>query len=152
MEPLERLSAVLGAMPRIEPHPDRVLPLDDKGVTLPLLRPHKFKGHIVFTDVHFRYPTEKQKPVLRGISFQIKPGEKVAFVGKTGCGKSTSVNLLQRLYEVDLGNVTIDGEPISRYDVHHLRRHIGIVSQDNVLFRSGTAAPTAPPLPSPGPR
>ena len=56
MEPLERLSAVLGAMPRIEPHPDKKL-------ALPLLKPEKFKGHIVFTDCHFRYPTEKQKPV-----------------------------------------------------------------------------------------
>ena len=58
----------------------------------------------------------------------------MAFVGKTGCGKSTSINLLQRLYDVDTGTVTIDGFDISRYDVHHLRRHIGIVSQDNVLF------------------
>ena len=65
---------------------------------------------------------------------QVKPGEKVAFVGKTGCGKSTSVNLLQRLYDVDTGTVTIDNEPIAHYDVHHLRRNIGIVSQDNVLF------------------
>ena len=55
-------------------------------------------------------------------------------MGKTGCGKSTSVNLLQRLYDVDTGTVTIDNEPIAHYDVHHLRRNIGIVSQDNVLF------------------
>ena len=127
VEPLERLSAVLGSTPRIEPHPEKVL-------DQPLLKPAKFRGHIVFKDCHFRYPTERQKPVLRGISFEVKPGEKVAFVGKTGCGKSTSVNLLQRLYDVDTGTVTIDGEPISRYDVHHLRRNIGIVSQDNVLF------------------
>ncbi len=127
VEPLERLSAVLGSTPRIEPHPQKIL-------EKPLLKPAKFRGHIVFKDCHFRYPTERQKPVLCGISFEVKPGEKVAFVGKTGCGKSTSVNLLQRLYEVDTGSVTIDGEPISRYDVHHLRRNIGIVSQDNVLF------------------
>ena len=54
--------------------------------------------------------------------------------GKTGCGKSTVVNLIQRLYDVDAGQILLDGKPIGSYDVHHLRRNIGVVSQDNVLF------------------
>ena len=106
--PRRLICAVLGATPRIEPHPQKVL-------EQPLLKPAKFRGHIVFKDCHFRYPTEKQKPVLRGITFEVKPGEKVAFVGKTGCGKSTSINLLQRLYDLDTGSVTIDNEPIGAH-------------------------------------
>ena len=68
MEPLERLSAVLGSAPRIEPHPDKPRTMEGGA---PLLKPKKFRGHIVFNDCHFRYPTEKQKPVLRGISFEV---------------------------------------------------------------------------------
>ena len=68
MEPLERLSAVLGSTPRIEPHPDKPRTMEGGA---PLLKPKKFRGHIVFNDCHFRYPTEKQKPVLRGISFEV---------------------------------------------------------------------------------
>ena len=83
MLPLGLLCAVLGASPTIEP--PRVLPPDRPAS----LKPAKFRGHIVFTDAEFRYPTELQKPVLRGISFEVKPGQKVALVGKTGCGKST---------------------------------------------------------------
>ena len=72
--------------------------------------------------------------VLKSFSFEVKPGQKVACVGRAGCGKSTSVGLLQRLYTVDSGTIKIDGIPIEQYDVHHLRRNIGIVAQDNILF------------------
>ena len=137
--PLGLLCAVLGATGSIEP--DRQRPTDlassvdpDRSPEQQQLRPDKFRGHIVFKDAHFRYPTELQKPVLQGISFEVQPGEKVAFVGKTGCGKSTCVNLMLRMYDLEQGQITIDGEPIRCYGVHHLRRNIGVVSQDNVLF------------------
>ena len=72
--------------------------------------------------------------VLKGFSFEVKPGQKVACVGRAGCGKSTSIGLLQRLYDPDKGSIYIDNLPISAYDVHYLRRCTGIVAQDNVLF------------------
>eukprot|EP01052_Picozoa_sp_SAG31_P023528 SAG31_NODE_1946_length_6844_cov_5.947665_3_plen_145_part_00 len=72
--------------------------------------------------------------MLKGFSFDVKPGEKVACVGRAGCGKSTSIGLLQRLYDPDKGGVYIDGRSISDYDVHFLRRSTGIVAQENVLF------------------
>eukprot|EP01050_Picozoa_sp_SAG11_P054524 SAG11_NODE_32824_length_280_cov_1.425414_1_plen_88_part_10 len=87
--------------------------------------PDKFRGHLQFIDVCFTYPTEKQKPVLKEFSFEVKPGQKVACVGRAGCGKSTSVGLLQRLYDPDSGSILIDGLPIADYDVHYLRRSIG---------------------------
>ena len=127
MEPIERVSQTLDAIPRIEPQLDVPPPK-------PLLKPAHFRGHLVFNDVGFTYPTEMQKPVLKGFSFEVRPGQKVACVGKAGCGKSTSIGLLQRLYVPDSGTITIDGEPIEDYDVHFLRRSIGIVAQDNVLF------------------
>ena len=126
-EPIQRVAATLDAQPLIEPHPNH----RDKPQGI---KPQQFKGHLVFTGVKFTYPTERQKPVLRGFDFEVKPGQKVACVGKAGCGKSTSIGILQRLYDVDEGLVTIDGIPIADYDVHHLRRSIGIVAQDNVLF------------------
>ena len=126
-EPVQRVAATLDSTPLIEPHPNK------KDVDLGV-RPTQFKGHLVFQDVKFTYPTEKQKPVLRGFSFEVRPGQKVATVGGAGCGKSTSMYLLQRLYDCDEGLITIDGLPIQDYDVHHLRRSIGIVAQDNILF------------------
>lgn len=141
--PLGLLCAVLGSVPKIEPLANSAPGFTHQGDQPEQqeqrpqeLCPAQFQGHIVFKDIEFRYPTELQKPVLRGLSFEVKPGQKVALVGKTGCGKSTIVNLIQRLYDPDAGQILLDGEPISSYDVHHLRRHMGVVSQDNVLFSS----------------
>ena len=120
-EPIQRVAVTLGTIPRIEPHPDAP-DFDQK------LKP-KFRGHLVFDNVYFTYPTEKQKLILKGFSFEVKPGQKVACVGSAGCGKSTSVGLLQRLYDPDRGVIKIDGNPIGDYDVHHLRRCTGIVAQ-----------------------
>lgn len=64
----------------------------------------------------------------------VEPCTKVAFVGKAGCGKSTSVTLIQRFYNAAKGQILLDNRPIGDYDVHHLRRNIGVVAQDNVLF------------------
>ena len=79
-------------------------------------------------------PTEKQKKVLRGLSFCVEPGQKVALVGKAGCGKSTAITLVQRFYDVVSGSISLDGHPLASYDLHHLRAHTGVVAQENILF------------------
>ena len=97
-------------------------------------RPERYEGKFVFEDVHFVYPTEKQKNVLRGLSFCVEPGQKVALVGKAGCGKSTAITLVQRFYDVVSGSISLDGHPLASYDLHHLRAHTGVVAQENILF------------------
>ena len=72
--------------------------------------------------------------VLNGLRFTVEPGQKVAFVGQAGCGKSTAMDLLQRLYAPTAGKILVDGQPIQKYDTKHLRRHCGVVAQNNVLF------------------
>ena len=81
-----------------------------------------------------RQHAARQKVLLNGLSFTAKPGQKVAFVGKAGCGKSTAIDLLQRLYAPTAGEILVDGRPIQEYDTRHLRRHCGIVPQLVMLF------------------
>ena len=78
----------------------------------------EFKGKIEFKDVWFRYPTRKEDFVLRGLNVTINPSESVALVGESGCGKSTFVNLLMRFYEVDKGEILIDGINIKNINLH----------------------------------
>jgi ATP-binding cassette subfamily B protein len=92
------------------------------------------QGHIRFEQVSFDYQPDRQ--ILKNISFDIKPGEKVAIVGASGAGKSTLVKLLFRFYDPTQGSITIDGQDISGVSQESLRRAIGIVPQDTVLFNS----------------
>jgi len=92
----------------------------------------KVKGNITFNNVHFAY--KKEEPVLRGFSLEVKAGEKIAIVGKTGSGKTTIVNLLTRFYDIDSGEILLDGVDICKYSKSTLRKSIGIVLQDTVLF------------------
>ncbi|GAA6758150.1 ABC transporter ATP-binding protein [Thermus oshimai] len=102
----------------------------------------RFRGEVAFRDVWLAYtpkgvePTEKDW-VLKGVSFHIRPGEKVALVGATGAGKTSVVSLIARFYDPQRGQVLIDGEDVRNYRQEELRRHIGIVLQDPFLF-SGT--------------
>ena len=107
-----------------------------RGVFSKKLRPLRFKGKIEFRDVNFRYPTDLRKPVLQGISFVVEPGQKVALVGSTGCGKSSCMALLQRLYTPLSGEILIDDVPIEQYDIHYLRSRIVMVDQHTVLFNA----------------
>lgn len=91
-----------------------------------------FEGEIAFRDVHFSYD-DKQK-VLKGISFRVKKGETVAIVGATGAGKSTIISLITRLYDIDSGEITLDGVPLKEYELYNLRKHLGVVLQDVFLF------------------
>ncbi len=90
------------------------------------------QGEVKFNHVDFSY--SKQRPILKNISFTIKPGEKIALVGASGAGKSTIARLLFRFYEVGNGSITIDGQNIAEVNQQSLRKNIGIVPQDTVLF------------------
>ena len=92
------------------------------------------KGKIDFKDVRFSYKPDEE--VLKGISFSIKPGQTVAVVGATGAGKSTVINLLNRMYDIDSGSIMIDDRPIRLFKLNDLRRSIGVVLQDVFLFAS----------------
>eukprot|EP00050_Salpingoeca_kvevrii_P009079 m.306974 g.306974 ORF g.306974 m.306974 type:complete len:888 (-) comp19564_c0_seq1:48-2711(-) len=87
---------------------------------------------IVFDNVHFGY--SPQKPILKGISFRVAPGETLAIVGQTGSGKSTVMRLLYRFYDVQSGHIYIDGQDISKTKLVSLRSIMGVVPQDTVLF------------------
>ena len=92
-------------------------------------------GRIEFRNVCFSYPSDPNKRmILKNINLVIEPGKKVALVGESGCGKSTTVNLIERLYEATSGEVLIDGMDIKRYNLPYLRTLIGYVQQEPVLF------------------
>ncbi len=90
------------------------------------------KGEIVFKDVHFGYTQEVE--VIKGISFAVQASETVAIVGATGAGKTTIINLLNRFYEINSGEIIIDGISIKEYTLESLRSHIAVVLQDVFLF------------------
>ena len=91
------------------------------------------RGDIKFEDIHFSYDPEK--PVLKGLDLDIKQGQKIAIVGATGSGKTTVVNLLTRFYDADSGSITVDGVDIRDMRMDELRKSVGIVLQDTVLFK-----------------
>ncbi|XP_043549869.1 bile salt export pump [Chiloscyllium plagiosum] len=95
---------------------------------------NNFKGEIDFIDCKFTYPSRPDFQVLNGLSISVMPGQTLAFVGSSGCGKSTSVQLLERFYDPNEGNVLIDGHSIETVNAAFLRSKIGIVSQEPVLF------------------
>lgn len=90
-------------------------------------------GKIEFDDVSFKYPNQKD-PVLKDISFQVNPGEKLAIIGATGAGKTSLFQLIPRLYNVKNGTIYVDDEPITSYTLEQLRRSIGYVPQNPLLF------------------
>ncbi|SMF54872.1 ATP-binding cassette, subfamily B [Alteromonadaceae bacterium Bs31] len=95
---------------------------------------HVTQAHIEFREVSFHYQPER--PILRGISFTIEPHQKVAVVGSSGAGKSTMLKLLFRFYDTSEGEILIDGQNISSVSQHSLRKNIGVVPQDTVLFNT----------------
>ncbi len=97
----------------------------------------EIKGEVTFDHVSFAYDADTQ--VLNDVSFKIKPGETIALVGPTGAGKTTIVNLISRFYDIQKGNIYIDGYNIKDVSIESLRRQMGIMTQDNFLF-SGTVA------------
>ncbi|MHA7130362.1 ABC transporter ATP-binding protein [Algoriphagus namhaensis] len=92
------------------------------------------RGDIKYQEVEFRYPTRREVSVLKKVSFEVKPGDKVALVGHSGAGKSTIIQLLLRLYEVSGGTILLDGKPIQNWDLYDLRSQMGMVPQEVLLF------------------
>ena len=99
-----------------------------------IIEENKKESSIVFDDVTFAYP-DGEEAVLKHISFEAKKGETVAFIGSTGSGKSTLINLIPRFYDVNAGAILINGVNIKEYDIEILRNKIGFVSQKATLFR-----------------
>lgn len=97
------------------------------------------RGDVRFDEVHFAYPTRPDVPVLAGLSLSLAAGEKVALVGPSGAGKSTVAALLSRFYDPEGGQVCIDGKPLTSLDPQGLRRHIGVVRQEPILFATSIA-------------
>ncbi|HEM4535181.1 ABC transporter ATP-binding protein [Streptococcus suis] len=97
------------------------------------------RGYLEFENVTFAYPGETESPVLHNISFKAKPGETIAFIGSTGSGKSSLVNLIPRFYDVTLGRILVDGVDVRRYNLKALRSKIGFIPQKALLF-TGTIA------------
>lgn len=101
--------------------------------------PEDGKGEVTFEHVSFRYPGAEED-VLQDITFTAKPGQTTAFIGSTGCGKSTLVNLIPRFYDVTEGKITIDGEDIRDITQHDLRDKLGYVPQKGILFSGDIAS------------
>lgn len=93
------------------------------------------EGHVEFRDVHFRYPTRLNQPVLRGLNLQVKPGQYVALVGASGCGKSTAITLIERFYDPVIGGVYVDDKQISSFNINEYRSHLALVSQEPTLYQ-----------------
>lgn len=123
---------------RIEEVLNTKIVIDNKEETTPLSTNGKVTGEITFEHVSFRYPNGEED-ALTDIDFTAKPGETTAIIGSTGCGKSSLVQLIPRLFDVTEGKITIDGVDIRDMDLKELRDNIGYVPQKGVLF-SGTIA------------
>ena len=92
----------------------------------------QFKGEIEFKNVHFSYV--KDQPIIKDVSFKVRPGQTIAIVGSTGAGKSTIINLINRFYEIDKGQILFDGKDIKTISLKNLRNQISVVLQDVFLF------------------
>ena len=123
---VDRLGEILDLKPDVvEPEPSNVMSLPGPG--------GRARGDVEFDRVSFSY--RAGEPVVWDVRLKVKPGMKIALVGPTGCGKSTLVNLLMRFYDPTWGEIRLDGVPIHRIPTRELRRQIGVVLQDPVVFR-----------------
>ncbi|XP_039235602.1 ATP-dependent translocase ABCB1 isoform X3 [Pipra filicauda] len=102
-------------------------------------KPDYIKGNLEFENVYFNYPSRPDVEILKGLNLKISSGQTVALVGSSGCGKSTTVQLIQRFYDPKEGTVTIDGQDIKTLNVRYLREIIGVVNQEPVLFATTIA-------------
>ncbi len=100
--------------------------------------PKPFRGEVIFDDVWFHY--KSGDPVLKGVSFRVAAGERVAVVGATGSGKTTTIKLLNRFYDIEKGSIKVSGVDVRDWDLQALRQHIGVVLQDVFLFSGDIAS------------
>ena len=118
----ERLFEIMQAEPAI------------KAPARPVAMPAQSRGAVAFDNVHFAYPTRPEISALHGVTFQVRPGEKVAIVGPSGAGKSTIFHLILRFYDPTSGTISIDGVRANAVDPRELRRRIALVPQDTAIF------------------
>jgi ATP-binding cassette subfamily B protein len=123
----ERLGELLAAEPAV------------RRPAQPVALPAPARGEVSFTDVRFTYPTRPDAPVLDGVSFHVRPGEKVAIVGPSGAGKSTIFHLLLRFYDPQAGRIGYDGVDVKQADPQELRRRIALVPQEIAIFAASVA-------------
>ncbi|MEE6466381.1 hypothetical protein FKM82_006929, partial [Ascaphus truei] len=97
-------------------------------------KPDRLIGHIEFKDIHFSYPSRPDSQILKGLNLKVEAGKTIALVGSSGCGKSTTIQLLQRFYDPQHGEIILDGNDVRTLNVKWLRENIGVVSQEPVLF------------------
>jgi ATP-binding cassette subfamily B (MDR/TAP) protein 1 len=128
---LSAVSSAAGAAFKIFKTIDRVPEINKQA---PGFIPQELKGSIHFKHVKFNYPTRPDTPILKNLDLKIMPGQTVAFVGASGSGKSTSIQLLQRFYDPIDGQVLLDGHDLRKLDISWLRSQMGVVSQEPVLF------------------
>ncbi|XP_042744187.1 ATP-dependent translocase ABCB1 isoform X3 [Lagopus leucura] len=102
-------------------------------------KPDHIKGNLEFQNVFFNYPSRPDVEILKGLNLKINCGQTVALVGGSGCGKSTTVQLIQRFYDPKEGTITIDGQDLKSLNVRYLREIIGVVNQEPVLFATTIA-------------
>jgi ATP-binding cassette subfamily B (MDR/TAP) protein 1 len=116
--------------------------VDDKPIIDPFSTEGKtdeIHGNIELRGVKFHYPTRVEVSVLKGLDLKVTPGTVTALVGHSGCGKSSIIGLLERFYDINEGEITIDGIPIKDYNVAYLRQNIALVGQEPVLFNGSIA-------------
>ncbi|XP_071324542.1 ATP-dependent translocase ABCB1 [Trachinotus anak] len=102
-------------------------------------KPDFIRGNIEFKNIHFSYPSRPDIKILNDMSLSVKSGQTIALVGSSGCGKSTTIQLLQRFYDPQEGSVCIDGHDIRSLNIRYLREMIGVVSQEPILFATTIA-------------
>ena len=130
-------SRALASLRRIGEVLDAEINLTDENCALPEKKVES--GRVEFKDVSFRYYKDNQEPVLSHITFRVESGQVLGIIGSTGCGKTTLVQMIPRLYDVDAGQVLVDGVDVKDYSLKNLRDGVGMVLQKNVLF-SGSIA------------
>ncbi|XP_075068301.1 ATP-dependent translocase ABCB1-like isoform X2 [Mixophyes fleayi] len=129
---LESISSARGAAFEIYKIINKFRPIDSGSTEGH--KPDKLIGHIEFKNIHFAYPSRPDIQILSGLNLKVPAGKTMALVGMSGCGKSTTIQLLQRFYDPIKGEVTLDGHDVRSLNVKWLRNNIGVVSQEPVLF------------------
>ena len=140
--PLRDFSQKYAVMQSAMSSAERIFQLLDTPLTIEspknAIVPKPFWGEVVFDNVWFHYKPDD--PVLKGVSFRIEPGEKIAVVGATGSGKTTTIKLLNRFYDIQQGSIKVSGVDVRDWDLQALRQHIGVVLQDVFLFSGDVRA------------
>ncbi|XP_069504348.1 ATP-dependent translocase ABCB1-like [Ambystoma mexicanum] len=129
---LESIANARGAAYEVYKIIEKVRPIDSGSKEG--FKPDKLIGRMEFRNVHFAYPTRPDVQILKGLNLSVETGKTIALVGASGCGKSTTIQLLQRFYDPLQGEILVDGHDIRTLNVKWLRENIGVVSQEPILF------------------